>query len=297
MGALKTTLIIIATLLIIGGATILYLLSPSKTVAATLYIRQGIAEIKSDGEWVTAQNGMELKLGDSIRTLNNSLASIIFYDSSVVRLESNTEVNIQELISNKNTTTISLKQQTGEIWSKVLKLAGMETDLNIETPTTVATVRGTAFGVVIEGNSTEVVVAEGKVGVKPYQIKVGIKKFLAEQEIGANEQATILKDKLSKINKSTIKEKYKSWIRKHKLRDKEFIKELKIKEVYKYRKIIALAKKRFGVTDEQIKDYIIKYRSREEEKRELAKYPIIPDKLIKRLDELNKELQRLESEQ
>ena len=64
-----------------------------------------------------------------------------------------------------------------------LKLAGVGTDLEVETPTTVATIRGTAFGVVVRGNSTDVVVAEGKINTRSYQVKEGVKEFLADQNV------------------------------------------------------------------------------------------------------------------
>ncbi len=297
MGALKTIGIIILVIIIIAAGGLFYLLSPASAVPATLYVREGSVEVKSGDAWSVAQNGMELDIGNSVRTLADSLASIIFYDNSVVRLESNTEVNIKELTSSKGTSTVSLKQQTGEIWSKVLKLAGVGTDLEVETPTTVATIRGTAFGVVVRGNSTDVVVAEGKINTRSYQVKEGVKEFLADQNVSADEQATVSGTNLSKIKKSEIQENYKDWVKEQKLKDIGFIQELKIREVYRYEKLISLAKDRFKVTDERIKEAIINYKSEEEKKREIAKYPIVPKRVIERIDELNKEIKKLESEQ
>ncbi len=268
MGALKTIGIIILVIIIIAAGGLFYLLSPASAVPATLYVREGSVEVKSGDAWSVAQ-----------------------------RLESNTEVNIKELTSSKGTSTVSLKQQTGEIWSKVLKLAGVGTDLEVETPTTVATIRGTAFGVVVRGNSTDVVVAEGKINTRSYQVKEGVKEFLADQNVSADEQATVSGTNLSKIKKSEIQENYKDWVKEQKLKDIEFIQELKIREVYRYEKLISLAKDRFKVTDERIKEAIINYKSEEEKKREIAKYPIVPKRVIERIDELNKEIKKLESEQ
>jgi len=293
MGVLKTLGIIILIIVVVIGAGIAYFIMPAKTAAAVLYIKQGAVEIKTNGEWGDAQNQIKLKLGDSVRTLEDGIASVIFYDSSVIRLDSGTSITIQNLESN----SIYVKQETGKLWTKLLMLAGVETKFEVETPTTVATIRGTAFGTVIGADSTDIIVSQGIVKVKSYELKENVKNFLAEQDIKANEQAIILKNALDNVQKGVIQEKYTNWIREHKINDIDFLKELKISEIYKYKKIINLAKSRFGVTDEQIKDYIIQYMSEDEYKKEIEKYPVIPKKLIQRIDDINKEIKKLESGQ
>jgi len=293
MGVLKTLGIIILIIVVVIGAGIAYFIMPAKTAAAVLYIKQGAVEVKTNGEWGAAQNQIKLKLGDSVRTLDDGIASVIFYDSSVIRLDSGTSITIQNLESN----SIYVKQETGKLWTKLLMLAGVETKFEVETPTTVATIRGTAFGTVIGADSTDIIVSQGIVKVKSYELKENVKNFLAEQDIKANEQAIILKNALDNVQKGVIQEKYTNWIREHKINDIDFLKELKISEIYKYKKIINLAKSRFGVTDEQVKDYIIQYMSEDEYKKEIEKYPVIPKKLIQRIDDINKEIKKLESGQ
>ena len=136
--------------------------------------------------------------------------------------------------------------------------------------------------------------AEGVVGVKSYRIKEGLKEFISEKNVNANEQARISKEKLEEMVTAAIKEKYREWIEQQKEKDIEFLHELKIKEIYRYERLINLAKSRFGVTDEQIKQFIGQYRSQEEYKKELRKYPIISERLIKKIDDINKEIEKLE---
>lgn len=293
MGVLKTLGIIVLIIVVVIGAGIAYFIMPAKTAAATLYIKQGAVEVKTNGEWGAAQNQIKLKVGDSVRTLDDGIASIIFYYSSVVRMDSNTVITIQNLKSNN----ISVKQETGKLWTKVLMLAGVETRFDVETPTTVATIRGTAFGTVIGADSTDIIVSQGTVKVKSYELKENVMNFLAEQDINANEQAIVLKNMLDNVQKGAVQEGYLNWIREHKIEDIGFLKELKILEVYKYEKIINLAKSKLGVTDEQIKDYIAQYMSEDEYKKEIEKYSVIPKKLIERIDDINKEIQKLESGQ
>ena len=54
MGALKTVGIVLLALIVIVGAAMVYFLTPTKTVAATLYIKQGTVEVKSNDGWSSA---------------------------------------------------------------------------------------------------------------------------------------------------------------------------------------------------------------------------------------------------
>ena len=140
---------IIIIICIIGFAFVL--LSPaSESISAQLIIDSGTVQLKHAGEsWITAENGMLLYQSDSIKTGDETSASIVLFQSSVIRLDSNTEVTIQELIKKEGETSVSLKQDAGRTWNTISKISGID-DYDVQTSTTVASVRGTAFDVNIK---------------------------------------------------------------------------------------------------------------------------------------------------
>ena len=133
---------------------------------AQLIIESGIVEVNhSDGLWVTAEDGMELYESDSVRTWNNSSASIILFKSGIVRLDSNTVVTIKELVKNADERSVTIQQDAGRTWNSVVKVCGID-NYDVETPTAVASVRGTTFDIGVDDEGTTVVkVIKGIVNV------------------------------------------------------------------------------------------------------------------------------------
>lgn len=125
---------------------------------AYLHIESGTVEVNQGNNWEKAIDGMSLSLNDRIKTLDDSEASIIIYDSIITSLESNTEISIQVLKDD----FVKLEQSKGSTWNKFIGLAGLK-GMEVETPTTVATVRGTEFGIDITDAEESLMVAEGKV--------------------------------------------------------------------------------------------------------------------------------------
>ena len=112
---------------------------------ATLIVNKGSAEVLIKDYWTKAKSGMSLKEGNSIKTADDSMATILFLDSSVMRLDENTEIRI----TNINKSSVSIAQNIGRTWNRLLKISGIK-DYEIETPNALATVRGTAFSVTVD---------------------------------------------------------------------------------------------------------------------------------------------------
>jgi hypothetical protein len=135
---------IIIIICIIGF--IWFVLTPD-VAKAQLIIDSGTVQIKHPGEsWTSAQNGMLLYQSDSIKTGDNTSASIILFESSIIRLDNNTEITIQEILQQEGETSVKIKQESGRTWNTVLKMSGID-DYEVHTPTTVASVRGTSFDI------------------------------------------------------------------------------------------------------------------------------------------------------
>jgi hypothetical protein len=124
---------------------------------AVLYVDDGDVEVMTNGRWQTAINEMSLGEEDRVRTLDGE-ATLLFSDTIITSLEPYTEISIKE-ISESN---VAISQSKGSTWNKFLSITGIKS-FDIETPSTVATVRGTEFGIDVSETEEAVMVAEGVV--------------------------------------------------------------------------------------------------------------------------------------
>lgn len=160
--------------------------------AALLSIERGTVDYKREDTWKQGADGDVLFAGDTVRTGANAIATVVFPDVGAMRLEENTKISIQTLSSSR----VYLIQSVGDTYSKIKKLLGAESSYEVETPTAVATVRGTAFGVLVDRlKKTQIVVGESSVSVTPFQLVRGEKKRF-NAVIVAEEQAINLDARL-----------------------------------------------------------------------------------------------------
>jgi len=153
----KIVLIVIAVLVVVlaGGAYVI--LSPSAPDTAVLYIERGAVEVNMGSGWQTAQDDMDLKQGDHVRTTDGE-ATVVLLEGEILHLQPNSEVTLNQVSSK----SISISQLSGETWNRVTKLSGIKS-YTVTTPNTVATVRGTTFYY----NDDEVTVEDGVVSFGP----------------------------------------------------------------------------------------------------------------------------------
>ena len=110
-------------------------------IAQTLKVK-GIVNLTRNQQVTPALIGDKLFNGDELETKNESYAAVKFVDqSSVIKLFPNSTLNINT-IKEKGKTDKKSILKIGELWAKVEKGTGK---FEIETPTTVASVKGTNF--------------------------------------------------------------------------------------------------------------------------------------------------------
>ncbi|NWF51812.1 MAG: tetratricopeptide repeat protein [Nitrospirae bacterium] len=110
-----------------------------------------------------ALTGQKLIPGDIIKTGNLSRASILFKDSTQLKLGSNTTLIIKEVTTHKEKTgamKILLSLESGEIWTRS---KGLKDGLIIETPYATAAIRGTEWSLSVKDNESRLVVLEGNI--------------------------------------------------------------------------------------------------------------------------------------
>ncbi len=176
-------LIIAAIVIILAVAGVYFFaLAPRPVAAALVYIENGTVEVDTGNGWQPATDEMELAQGAHVRTKDNSEATVVLLEGEVMHLQPNTEIKLDQISNNK----IKILQLAGETLNKVTKISGI-TEYSVETPSTVATVRGTEFAI----NDDEVDVADGEVDYGPKDkphigVKAGkraLKKILKEEDI------------------------------------------------------------------------------------------------------------------
>jgi hypothetical protein len=118
------------------------------------------------GSWTEAEEGMSLRVGDSIKTGDDSSAEITFSEGSTVELQAGTEIEIASFAISTGTdsTTITLEQTIGSVIFRVTKIVDPASRYEVETPTGVVAVRGSIMQVyVIEDGTTWVTNLEGDI--------------------------------------------------------------------------------------------------------------------------------------
>lgn len=101
--------------------------------------------------WSLAIVGQNLKSGYEVKTGNNSQMDIRFHGDMAIRISANSTMRIDDMSVRK----IMLKVNRGSIYGKFEKLF-KDYDIKIQTPTTVAAIRGTELGFEIKEDDKEI---------------------------------------------------------------------------------------------------------------------------------------------
>ena len=231
-----TIIAIIVILLAVGGYAY-FAATGSPTVKAFLNIFKGQAQVDHGNGYTAAADGQKLALNDRVKTMQESEAAVVLHESAIINLDPDTEVSIKDL-SEKH---VKVAQNSGTTWNKFTGLAGME-GMSIETPTTVATVRGTFFGVkmdtILAGEHDVEVTYKGE----KYNLKEGQKAVIKEEKLTIEEMTAEDKAEAARQMQKTI----------------ESLKILRIREIEKHPILAKKIKEKYQITDEQIKEHLEK---------------------------------------
>jgi len=206
-----------------------FLLAPPSVSAAILYIDSGDVQINTGNGWQTATDEMELAQGAQIKTATGE-ATVVLQEGEIVHLQPNTEIKLDSITSK----SIKLSQTAGETWSKVTKISGIS-EFTIETPTTVATVRGTEFMLSAEQLDVEDgdVEYEKKADKKKIHVRARKKAFanmMEEEDMGEAD--------FGRMQKFSGKEV-------------EVLKKIRAREIKKHARLLKMAEKK-GYTEQQM---------------------------------------------
>ena len=278
---------LIVVLVIIGiGMGAFFVLTGSSETVAYLNIEGGKVQVDKGAGWEQAADQMELKKDFAVKTLDDGQASIVFYESDIMELQPNTEVKLAELVASH----VAVSQKSGETWNRVSKLTGTR-EYTVETPNSVATVRGTGFGVNVSEGSDEIIVDEGTV-----QCSLPDKKDF--KDITEYRSCMV---KNGQIKEGEITKEQLIFIRQRIEKEILILKMMQLRELWKNKILVNAMKERYNLTNEDLKQFIEETNSGRRDLNELrAKIPVrlqSLDKIIKiaeKIAELNKRLQMID---
>lgn len=144
----------------------------SATPSISLQATHGLVEWKRAGEdtWQTLTAATDVRTGDEVRTGKDGAAEIHWGDRGVTRLDASSDLVIEtapEDLASVTKTSIHLHVLSGRIWSRMLKLLDIQSEVQARTNDVVATVRGTAFGLEAKAKDSELEVTDSVVSVSP----------------------------------------------------------------------------------------------------------------------------------
>lgn len=175
----------ILTAVILTAAVILtgkILAAASSIAKITFYTGQVQVQKPMKEDWGKAIFNQNLLSGQKVKTQDDSRAEIGFADGSIIRIDSNSKLDIMDAKKEKSgAQTATAKVWSGKVWANVNKMS-KKTKFQLESPTAVAAVRGTVYRMsVSDDNTTKIAVYSGEVAVdnKP------IVKFMEQKKAKA----------------------------------------------------------------------------------------------------------------
>ena len=205
--------------------------SPKSSKGIILYKEKGDVYIKNKGEDIVQPVGassIEINNQTEVTTGSSSRASILLPDNSLISLSENTVITI-----NYGEYGTSVFQSLGQTYHRVQKLVTGKS-YEVQTPSTLAAVRGTKFAILYDGatKKTKVAVTENTVAVSRVKKVEGVATSTPESPIlvGQGNTANVTEYKVGENKKESHVEivsnnedsVVKSWIEENKPVDVKF---------------------------------------------------------------------------
>ncbi len=152
-----------ATLAVVILPLAYFLFFTSPLVRTAVLFVSGECSVTRDGNDAPVNTATVLATGDAVRTERSSNQAILFGESRLVRLESESEILIQELAG----TDIRVGLETGEIFIRSVTTGAKSIPFTVITKNAAARCIGTVFGVRYEDRRTTINVYDGTVYAWP----------------------------------------------------------------------------------------------------------------------------------
>ncbi|HBE88082.1 MAG TPA: hypothetical protein DDW67_02955 [Elusimicrobia bacterium] len=181
---------------------------------AALYSVKGRAQLRQPGgDWAPAPKAAQLVSGSAIRTSRKSSAEVLYADGTMVRLDEDSELELEDLRLSAEERSFSVKALAGKFLFMAARAKHRFSRFAVRTPTAVCAVRGTDFAVLAAADSSEVGLFEGSLEVAA-EGEPGI--LAPGQQATASAGAVEISPRFSKVMEAERRryEKMSSYLRK-----------------------------------------------------------------------------------
>ena len=133
-----------------------------KSLVGSVKIRRG-----ESASWIDAKIRMPLREKDAIRTFVESEVELETSEGSIIKVGENSTLEMSKLQAQGDVQSTKVKILNGTVMSNIKKLVNTRSSFDFETPTALASIRGTVLGLNVTGDMTRIKVYEGRVLVIP----------------------------------------------------------------------------------------------------------------------------------
>jgi hypothetical protein len=172
----------------------------------------------STGEKITPQAGFVLNTDHKIRTGKRSYAEILLNNGTRIQMRDISVLNVASLKDDKSEDPTRLRLLTGKLRVTVKKVFSKGHTLILKTPTAIAGIRGTDFGVIATINETKIIVFTGKIDVASSNEKI-IKSY----QLRDREETDVKKDAPPLQPRSVPEQVINTWFERYDIDEKNQI--------------------------------------------------------------------------
>ena len=129
---------------------------------------EGQAQMTSAGgdNWRELQVNSLIKPGDKVRVLENGRLELVLDNRSVVRLATNSTLELKEVERRPKKENYRFSLSAGKMWTRITRLLGFGSKYQVETPTAITAVQGTVYDLDVDASQqTKVRVHSGNVQI------------------------------------------------------------------------------------------------------------------------------------
>lgn len=132
-----------------------------------LNIEQGSVKAMTVGksEWQNAYDNIYLYRGEKVKTGVDGRSTLTFFNESILRMDSGTELDLLTLQKRKETDSIEVSLTKGQVWAKVERITNPDSRFTISTDRLSISSRGGTLGITAPG-TVQVVEGSAQVGIK-----------------------------------------------------------------------------------------------------------------------------------
>ena len=146
-------------------------------IAHTRWARGQVEVLRSgQSDWNTVTAGTPVKAGDTLRTGSDGRAEFAWADGTRWKLDPNTRLLVQRAFGSsvRGGEQTQFRLESGKVWVRVVKRLDGNSSFRIETPSAIASVRGTVWSIEVAGADTLVRVWKGFVDVSAANTKTRV---------------------------------------------------------------------------------------------------------------------------